>query len=52
MNLGRFDSVDDAMYSYKIGREKFAKELAEKWIDYLDTRVYEKLMNYNEDERL
>lgn len=52
LHLGRFDSVDDAVYSYKIGREKFAKELAEKWIDYLDTRVYEKLMNYNEDERL
>ena len=30
LHLGRFDSVDDAVYSYKIGREKFAKELAEK----------------------
>ena len=44
--LGIFDTPEEAFYVYKREKEKYIKEVANKWKDKIDTRVYEALMNY------
>ena len=44
--LGYFDTEWEALNAYKEAKEIYAKELAEKWKDYIDPRVYETLMKY------
>ena len=46
----RFDTIDEAYNLYCNERNKYAKELAEKYKDTLDIRVYNKLMNYEENK--
>ena len=44
--LGLFNTEIEAFNAYKIAKEIYIKELANKWRDKIDERVYEALMNY------
>lgn len=44
--LGNFDTQEEAFYVYKEAKEAYIKELANKWKDQIDPRVYEALMKY------
>ena len=44
--LGSFDSVTEAFNAYKVAKESFIKEQAEKWKSQIDPRAYNALMNY------
>lgn len=46
LNLGIFDTVEDAFNSYKKAKESWIKEIANKWKDKIEPRVYEALYNY------
>lgn len=45
-NLGRFDTPEEAFAAYKLAKESYIKEVAEKWKDQVDFRVYEALMKW------
>lgn len=45
-NLGRYNTVEEAFEVYRRAKELYIKELAEKWKDKLDPRVYAALYNY------
>ncbi len=45
-NLGRFTAIEDAFSVYKHYKEQYIKELANKWKEQIDPRVYEALTNY------
>ena len=45
-NLGRFGTVEEAFQAYKKAKESYIKEVAEKWKDHIDPRVYKSLMNW------
>ena len=36
----------EAFYAYKEAKETYIKEVANKWKDNIDSRVYDALMNY------
>lgn len=38
----------EAFNAYKVAKETFIKEQAEKWKDEIDDRAYNALMNYDE----
>ena len=44
--LGSYDTVEEAFISYKHTKEAYVKELANKWKDQIEPRVYDALMNY------
>ena len=44
--LGYFMSAEEAFLAYKQAKEAYIKEVANKWKDQIDHRVYEALMNY------
>ena len=44
--LGLFKTEIEAFNAYKIAKESFVKELANKWKDKIDERAYQALMNY------
>ena len=44
--LGDYLTVDEAFQAYKIARESYVKEVANKWKDQIDPRVYEALINW------
>lgn len=44
--LGSFKTPEEAFFAYKIAKEDHIKEVANKWKDKIDPRVYEALMNY------
>ena len=44
--LGMFGTPEEAFYCYKEAREGYIKEVAEKWKDRIDERVYQVLLNY------
>lgn len=46
MYLGTFDTINEAFNAYKEAKEKYIKEVADKWKDQLEPRVYEALYNY------
>lgn len=45
-HLGLFSTKEGAFYAYKESKENYLKELANKWENYIDSRVYQKLVNY------
>lgn len=45
-HLGLFDTIEEAFQAYKKAKESYIKEVADKWKDKLDPRVYEALYNY------
>ena len=44
--LGTYKTCDEAFQVYKIEKEKYIKEVADKWMDKLNPKVYEALYNY------
>ena len=44
--LGLFNTELEAFKAYKVAKESFIKEQANKWKSQIDERVYEALMNY------
>ena len=47
--LGSFKTEIEAFNAYKVAKEAFIKEQAEKWKDEIDPRAYKALMNYTVD---
>ena len=45
-HLGWFNTEIEAFYVYKEAKEAYIKEVANKWKDQIDPRVYEALMKY------
>jgi len=45
-HLGCFNTPEEAFQAYKVAKEDYIKEIAEKWKDRLDERVYQALLNY------
>ena len=45
-SLGLFNTEIEAFNAYKSAKESYLKELAEKWKDKIDPRVYEAMYNY------
>lgn len=46
LHLGVFNTELEAFFAYKQVKEAYIKEVAEKWKDDIDPRVYNALMNY------
>ena len=44
--LGAFNTPEEAFYTYKEAKEKHIKELAFKYKDQIDPRVYNALMSW------
>ena len=42
----QFDTVEEAFQAYKVAKEKHIKEVADKWKDFIDPRVYQAMYNY------
>ena len=49
VNLGYFNTVEEAFQSYKSAKESYAKELAAQYDGKVDARVIEALNNYTVD---
>lgn len=45
--IGRFYNAQEAFYAYKEAKESYIKEVANKWEDRIDPRVYNALMSWN-----
>ena len=45
--IGRFYNAQEAFYAYKEVKESYIKEVANKWKDQIDPRVYNALMSWN-----
>ena len=41
-----FKTPEEAFYVYKEAKETYIKEVANRWKDQIDPRVYEALMKY------
>ena len=46
VSIGTFNTPEEAFQAYKVAKEAWIKELADKWRDQLEPRVYEALYNY------
>lgn len=44
--LGFYNTPEEAFVAFKTAKEKYMKEVGDKWKDLLDPRVYEALINY------
>jgi hypothetical protein len=45
-HIGVFNTPEDAFKAYKVKKELYVKEVAEKWRNKIDDRVYQILSNY------
>ena len=45
-NIGHFNTSEEAFFAYKQAKETHIKEVANKWKDQIDPRVYEALITY------
>ena len=45
-SLGTFDTTELAFLAYKEAKEQYIKEVANKWKDQIDPRVYDALLRY------
>ena len=45
-HIGRYYCEKEAFYAYKQAKEAYIKEVAEKWKDKIDPKVYDALMQY------
>lgn len=46
IGLGTFNTPDEAFQAYKVAKEKYIKQVADKWKGKIDERVYEAMYNY------
>lgn len=44
--LGSFDTPEEAFQAYKIAKEVYIKEVADKWRDIITEQVYQAMINY------
>lgn len=44
--LGAFNTPEEAFNAYKVAKEEYLKELAERYIDYIPYKAYDALYNY------
>lgn len=44
--IGAFNTPEEAFQAYKVAKEAWIKEVADKWKDKIDPRVYEAMYNY------
>lgn len=44
--LGRYNTPEEAFNAYKMAKETYIKEVADKWKDKIEPRVYEAMYNY------
>lgn len=45
-HIGSYNTPEEAFQAYKEAKEQYIKEVAEKWKDKIDARVYKALINY------
>ena len=45
-NLGVFNTPEEAFQAYKSAKESYIKEVADKWKDQIEPRVYQAMYNY------
>ena len=45
-SLGRYDTPEQAFNAYKQAKESYIKEVANKWREQIDPKVYDALMSY------
>ena len=45
-NLGRYSTPEEAFQVYKDAKEQYIKEVADKWKDKIDSKVYQAMYNY------
>jgi len=45
-HLGSFNTPEEAFKTYKTAKEQYIKEVADKWKDKIELRVYEAMYNY------
>jgi hypothetical protein len=45
-SLGYFNTPEEAFEAYKVAKEAWIAEKANKWKDQLDSKVYDALCNY------
>ena len=48
-SLGYYNTPEEAFLAYKQAKEAYIKEVANKWKDQIDSRVYNALMNWSVD---
>lgn len=46
IRIGAFNTPEEAFKAYKVEKEKYIKEMADKWKDLIDPKVYDTLYNY------
>lgn len=46
LNLGRYDSVEEAFSKYKEAKETYIKEVADKYKKYIPKKLYDKMYEY------
>jgi len=46
IRVGLFNTPEEAFQAYKIAKEEHIKEIANKWKELIDPKVYEALINY------
>lgn len=46
LSNGTFNTQEEAFQAYKIAKENYIKEVADKWKDLISEKVYQALMNY------
>ena len=47
INLGTYNTPEEAFDTYKVAKEQYIKEVADKWKNSITERVYQALMNYS-----
>lgn len=47
--LGSYDTPEEAFYAYKVSKEQHIRNVAEKWKQSIEPRVYNALMNWEVD---
>lgn len=49
IHLGCFNTPQEAFKAYKIAKEKYIKEMADKYKEYLPQKLYDAMYNYQVD---
>ena len=44
--MGTFDTSEEAFQAYKVAKEQYIKEVADKWREQIEPRVYKAMYKY------